>query len=1514
LERFGKKPLVSIIIPTYNSEKTIEKCLQSVKNQSYKEIETIVVDRHSNDKTIRIAEHFQARLLFVTQERSTSKNYAARRARGNFLFFIDSDMTMAPTTVEESVAYCDVAGSDAIVVPLKSVSEGRLGECRKIERQSLSTLGELMDAPRFFRKAAFLKAGGFDEKIVIGEDYDLTKRFRKMEYKIGAIRSELTHYEGNPSMFAVLSKAYYYGKTLPSLVKKEPRETATRYASIRIESLRVAGSAFRSMASLSSYAVMKAFEYVAYATGFLVQLVRDSLRSSQLRACKKRLLTNKLALANFAILLLVSAVVFRNFFLSEEWPGGGDVMGFISRAYLYGKDFRWLYTWRSYSFGFVEGANSMDLFFMLLYSILKSPSWTVKFFIFLSYLTAAFSMYFFVYRHTRKHVAALAASLVYVLNPWLFSQLTEAHADIVFSYALAPLVFVLLDNALRTGRSRDILFLSLGMCLFVTGFHPESVVIYGVFLVFFVLFFLFSPSEKQRFWDRFRRVLKVSIPSTLLVLSLSAFFFVPFLANVRAPYFHSSYTYPLEDSYASSYTVVEDAFTLRAVERWGYVKVVDVYSGLGLPDFPVETFLIIIFALAYCVLLIRRDRYTFFFAFSTLVSVFLAKGPYPPFGQFFVWAWTNVPHFAVFRAASRWIMMAAFSHAFFISLLVYYLMEYVEGKTSLHKIAQYFKVDVKEVGRSRSRKVAVSIDFFNVLLKRLQRFVYVASIGLLIFIFLSGFLSCFFFFSHGLQVHSPSVQELAPYEWLASQQNDNKVVSVCRSPSEWVNPSGGESDFGFGGMLTPLGWSHDVGFDGSFIHDKPILQNGGWGSKSRQFVDYLRFRLVRERLSDRLLKILGAFGYEYVVIPSYITNQTRSFFLNQKGYQVAYNLSGTVLQNEYAAPRMFVVNQSMFVVGGFDSMDALCKIESYDPRRTALEYAPESTDDETLSKMINSSQMVCFADTTIADLAMTSLGQDATLMFAADYGFSSLNLTKYWVKWTSWRTTGAFVLGGDILTTVGKNTIDIPFESKSDGQYSIFLRIGFAPTRGVLSLYVDGKPIGELHPYYPVMSKLQWVNMTTTYLAKGHHFITIENDGTGYNDIDAIAVARPSDVAAQVSKIANYLQGSQARLLYLLEAEHTFLNSTGNDWYWSVRPYDGYIIRSDNMGLNVATSAKANATSETELMEANRAIDGSMSTRWTSQKTVLPQWLQLTWNSTQNLQGAQISFENAYATDYAVQTWNGTTWLNQTIISGNTDLVKLCTFNQSVATDRLRIYVTGFSGFDRVSIWELQAYSTNITFASSKLSIPRKGSYMLGARVATGPNKGTLYFKINERTYSVSCISPENQFEWREFGPFNLTTDEATIAIGTVGIAELDELLLYSLKNNESYLSLNDLFSSPTPQVSTTYEKVNPCTYRVHINATGPFSLIFSETYDPLWKATAGEVTFSPTPAYSLVNSFRIDKSGQYTLIIYYTGQSYTDMGLLIFSVTFVSSLIMLPLLTSSRVTKRRFTQQNMIT
>lgn len=150
-------PLVSVIIPTYNSERTLNQCLQSIQRQTYKKIETIVVDRYSLDKTVQIAKDFKAKIFYVTRERSVARNLGARNARGKYLLFVDSDMALNSNVVENCVNLCERKNFDAVVIPLVTVAVGFLAECRKLEVELYSRDPNYFLMPRFFRKTAFLE-------------------------------------------------------------------------------------------------------------------------------------------------------------------------------------------------------------------------------------------------------------------------------------------------------------------------------------------------------------------------------------------------------------------------------------------------------------------------------------------------------------------------------------------------------------------------------------------------------------------------------------------------------------------------------------------------------------------------------------------------------------------------------------------------------------------------------------------------------------------------------------------------------------------------------------------------------------------------------------------------------------------------------------------------------------------------------------------------------------------------------------------------------------------------------------------------------------------------------------------------------------------------------------------------------------------------------------------------------------------------------------------------------------
>lgn len=100
------KPLVSIIIPVYNSEMYIEECIRSVISQTYKNIEIIIVNDGSIDKSEEIIKNLMNednRIKYITQENSgpsKSRNNGIDNSNGDYIFFVDSDDTVDNNYIE----------------------------------------------------------------------------------------------------------------------------------------------------------------------------------------------------------------------------------------------------------------------------------------------------------------------------------------------------------------------------------------------------------------------------------------------------------------------------------------------------------------------------------------------------------------------------------------------------------------------------------------------------------------------------------------------------------------------------------------------------------------------------------------------------------------------------------------------------------------------------------------------------------------------------------------------------------------------------------------------------------------------------------------------------------------------------------------------------------------------------------------------------------------------------------------------------------------------------------------------------------------------------------------------------------------------------------------------------------------------------------------------------------------------------------------------------------------------
>ena len=210
-----RTPLVSVIIPTYNSGSTIRQCIESIKMQDYQNFEIIVIDNFSSDETERIVASLGIKVLTKGPERSAQMNYGVSVAQGKYILRVDSDMILDKNLIKKCLELC-YNGAEAIVVPVLPHPNGPSNfwvSCRMLEQKML--LDDMVNvAPRFIDRNVFLAVGGYDETIVAWEDYDLHNRLLQSGCRIYSLQdSALWHLGEASSLGQIVIRMVKYGKT-----------------------------------------------------------------------------------------------------------------------------------------------------------------------------------------------------------------------------------------------------------------------------------------------------------------------------------------------------------------------------------------------------------------------------------------------------------------------------------------------------------------------------------------------------------------------------------------------------------------------------------------------------------------------------------------------------------------------------------------------------------------------------------------------------------------------------------------------------------------------------------------------------------------------------------------------------------------------------------------------------------------------------------------------------------------------------------------------------------------------------------------------------------------------------------------------------------------------------------------------------------------------------------------------------------------------------------------------------
>jgi glycosyltransferase involved in cell wall biosynthesis len=192
---------VSVIVPCFNDGEYIEDAINSVLNQTYKEIEIIICDDGSNDKnTLNLLRKFENKGIKViyqsNQGPSAARNNAISHSSGVYILPLDADDKIGSTYIEDAVAVLDEKPNIGIVY-CKGMFFGKRNTTWDLPPYNLLSMltGNIIFVSALFRKSDWKKVGGFCTEFKIGlEDYDFWLSILELGREVYQIPKRLFYY------------------------------------------------------------------------------------------------------------------------------------------------------------------------------------------------------------------------------------------------------------------------------------------------------------------------------------------------------------------------------------------------------------------------------------------------------------------------------------------------------------------------------------------------------------------------------------------------------------------------------------------------------------------------------------------------------------------------------------------------------------------------------------------------------------------------------------------------------------------------------------------------------------------------------------------------------------------------------------------------------------------------------------------------------------------------------------------------------------------------------------------------------------------------------------------------------------------------------------------------------------------------------------------------------------------------------------------------------------------------
>jgi cellulose synthase/poly-beta-1,6-N-acetylglucosamine synthase-like glycosyltransferase len=232
-------PMVTIVIPTKNSEKDIDRCLRSIYNNEYPNYEVIIVDGGSQDRTVEIAKEYGSSVLYEkVGTRAAAINVGAMEARGDYIAFTDADAVVDKcwlfNLLEAMKDPTIGAATGRQVVPenapyfSKCLFKGWQtflggGTVHAMSNDRIKLVDHPVGVNSIVAKNVFKQLGMISEDLVTAEDVELGYRIRTRGYKILYVPDAVVFHYRIATPWKHFKHMFEYGRGRAQLFRKNPR-------------------------------------------------------------------------------------------------------------------------------------------------------------------------------------------------------------------------------------------------------------------------------------------------------------------------------------------------------------------------------------------------------------------------------------------------------------------------------------------------------------------------------------------------------------------------------------------------------------------------------------------------------------------------------------------------------------------------------------------------------------------------------------------------------------------------------------------------------------------------------------------------------------------------------------------------------------------------------------------------------------------------------------------------------------------------------------------------------------------------------------------------------------------------------------------------------------------------------------------------------------------------------------------------------------------------------------------